>query len=287
MEQHGCDLWPCPEPCHPAQHQCMTFNDTADGNLVVHAHGRVSPADHAYAHDKVARACRLTREPVRSTRVDLVVHADPARDRPAFAKAEVDVDGQLVRAHAVGGTMHAAIDLLEARLRHRLERHHDRQLTSRDRPRGDTSWRHDSDPTDRHRGFSRDAEEREVVRRKTFTIGSSSTQDALADLERLDHDFFLFHNGATGEDNVIHRTADGGYALIEPSGSSLPEATAELIEPSARRPSTMTVTGAIDLLELGDEPFVFFLDPASRRGQVVYRRYDGHYGLITPADSSA
>ena len=38
------------------------------------------------------------------------------------------------------------------------------------------------------------------------------------------------------------------------------------------------------LLDEGDEPFVFFAIPGSNRGQVVYRRYDGHYGLITPVD---
>jgi hypothetical protein len=40
---------------------------------------------------------------------------------------------------------------------------------------------------------------------------------------------------------------------------------------------------AIDRLELSGEPFAFFRDPGSGRGHVVYHRYDGHYGLITPA----
>ena len=29
--------------------------------------------------------------------------------------------------------------------------------------------------------------------------------------------------------------------------------------------------------------FVFFGNAASGRGNVIYRRYDGHYGLIEPA----
>ena len=35
---------------------------------------------------------------------------------------------------------------------------------------------------------------------------------------------------------------------------------------------------------LAKEPFVFFLDEATGRGRVVYRRYDGHYGLVATAD---
>jgi hypothetical protein len=37
---------------------------------------------------------------------------------------------------------------------------------------------------------------------------------------------------------------------------------------------------ATRLLDLGDEPFVFFIDARTRRGNVVYRR---DYGLIGPA----
>jgi len=28
---------------------------------------------------------------------------------------------------------------------------------------------------------------------------------------------------------------------------------------------------------------VFFVEPTTGRGNVVYRRYDGHYGLISPS----
>lgn len=33
-----------------------------------------------------------------------------------------------------------------------------------------------------------------------------------------------------------------------------------------------------------DDGLVFFRDRRSGRGHVLYRRYDGHYGLIEPAD---
>ncbi|MEV7027010.1 sigma 54 modulation/S30EA ribosomal C-terminal domain-containing protein, partial [Kitasatospora sp. NPDC093558] len=35
-------------------------------------------------------------------------------------------------------------------------------------------------------------------------------------------------------------------------------------------------------LWLTGRPFVFHADPGDGRGRVLYRRYDGHYGLITP-----
>ncbi|HMQ26855.1 MAG TPA: sigma 54 modulation/S30EA ribosomal C-terminal domain-containing protein [Acidimicrobiales bacterium] len=44
-----------------------------------------------------------------------------------------------------------------------------------------------------------------------------------------------------------------------------------------------SVTEATEQLDVDVLPFVFHLDPATGRGSVVYRRFDGHYGCITPA----
>ncbi|MFI8458033.1 sigma 54 modulation/S30EA ribosomal C-terminal domain-containing protein [Kitasatospora sp. NPDC085464] len=45
----------------------------------------------------------------------------------------------------------------------------------------------------------------------------------------------------------------------------------------------LTVAEAVSRLDLTGLPFVFFTDTATGRGNVLYHRYDGHYGLITPA----
>jgi acyl dehydratase len=43
----------------------------------------------------------------------------------------------------------------------------------------------------------------------------------------------------------------------------------------------MTEEQAVEHLDLAGDPFVFHLDPATGRGRVLYRRFDGNYGLIT------
>ena len=45
----------------------------------------------------------------------------------------------------------------------------------------------------------------------------------------------------------------------------------------------LTVEQATDRLGLLGLPFLFFIDAAQGRASVLYHRYDGHYGLITPA----
>ncbi|MEX1008653.1 MAG: HPF/RaiA family ribosome-associated protein [Acidimicrobiia bacterium] len=263
--------------------------DAGEVEVMVQARGAVSATERAYAQDKVGTLRNLAPGPVLFARVDLTAHADSARERPCFAKAELDVNGQLVRAHAAAATMFEAIDLLERRLRERLERfaHHAEATHLRLRGAGEHEWRHGDEPVPRPSYFPRPPEERELVRHKTFAVGEMTPGEAVLDLELLDHDFYLFRNRETGEDNVIVRSEGHGYELLEPSATcSLAQTTAP-IRHSTTRPATMGTEDAIELLDLGDLPLVFFVDADNRRGQVLYRRYDGHYGLIVSDSGEA
>lgn len=53
----------------------------------------------------------------------------------------------------------------------------------------------------------------------------------------------------------------------------------------SRQPAPLLTTAeAVDRMARWDRPFLFFLDADRGRGAVLYHRYDGHYGLITPAE---
>jgi putative sigma-54 modulation protein len=55
-----------------------------------------------------------------------------------------------------------------------------------------------------------------LVRTKRFTMKPMSVDDAIEQMELLGHDFFLFHNSATKEFNLLYRRKDGNYSIIEP-----------------------------------------------------------------------
>ena len=75
--------------------------------------------------------------------------------------------------------------------------------------------------------------------------------------------------------------------------SGLPSALARIIpersdsEPARGRVHDMTTEEAREMLDLTDRPFVFFLDQGAGRGQVLYRRYDRHYGSLDPATTGS
>jgi hypothetical protein len=147
----------------------------------------------------------------------------------------------------------------------------------------DESWHHGDPATRRETYFPRPAGDRALVRRKTFALRPESLEDALFDLEALDHDFYLFVHEDSGDESVVYRR-DEGFGVIQRTAT--PDAVGRVGIPLevGVLPPTLDLDGALALLEASDAPFVFFVEASRGRGCVVYRRYDGHYGLITPAD---
>ncbi|MXY45963.1 MAG: hypothetical protein F4Y44_03045, partial [Chloroflexi bacterium] len=58
-----------------------------------------------------------------------------------------------------------------------------------------------------------------LVRVKQFAMKPMTVEDAIMEMELLDHDFFLFHNTETNKYSVVYRRADGDYGMIEPDAA--------------------------------------------------------------------
>jgi putative sigma-54 modulation protein len=54
-----------------------------------------------------------------------------------------------------------------------------------------------------------------IVRHKRFPVKPMSAEEAAAQMELVDHDFFLFLNEDSGAVSVLYRRRDGEYGLIE------------------------------------------------------------------------
>jgi ribosome-associated translation inhibitor RaiA len=233
-----------------------------------------------YASEKIAHTTRLARRSVLAAHVVVDHSPDPAIASPFRVEATLDVAGRPVRAEGAGVRPREAVDVVVERLERQVvelvDRWEDRSRWLGTAHEGE--WRHGTLPAQRPGWFPRPAEEREVVRRKSFAVEPQTADEAAYDLDALGHDFRLFVDVASGRDALVHRREDGLYGVMGlGADAGLPEtATAE------PGPPELDEQQAIQRLDDGGEPFVFYTDTGTGRGHVLYRRYDGHYGLITP-----
>lgn len=59
-------------------------------------------------------------------------------------------------------------------------------------------------------------EEEFDIRHKTIPIKPVSIEEAILQMNMLDHDFFVFINADTEETNVVYKRKDNTYGLLEP-----------------------------------------------------------------------
>nr|WP_090280474.1 sigma 54 modulation/S30EA ribosomal C-terminal domain-containing protein [Mycolicibacterium komanii]CRL76612.1 ribosome-associated protein [Mycolicibacterium komanii] len=256
-------------------------------DVTVSAPGEL-PGAADYARRKIGDLARRTGKPVLHARVRLTKARNPAVSRAVIAQANLDVNGRAIRAQVEGQTAEEAIDLLAARLRRRLERiaEHWEARRGKQPITAPHEWRHESEPTHRPAHFDRPFDERQVVRRKSFTAPACTLDEAAWDMEMLDYDFHLFIEEGTGLASVLYRDGSNGYRLaqvVAPSADQLAPFTVP-VTLSAQPAPCMTVEQAIERMELRGLPFLFFIEAAQGRAVVLYHRYDGHYGLISLAE---
>ena len=75
---------------------------------------------------------------------------------------------------------------------------------------------------------------------------------------------------------------DGLLALIEPRWPASADDRGPVREQS-RFSSSIDLRTAVAEMNAVSHRFLFFEDATTGRGSIIYRRYDGHYGLIEPA----
>ncbi|WP_307849677.1 sigma 54 modulation/S30EA ribosomal C-terminal domain-containing protein [Qaidamihabitans albus] len=84
---------------------------------------------------------------------------------------------------------------------------------------------------------------------------------------------------------MLYRAGATGYRLAQVTPLKHGQLSMfQLAVTISAQPAPLLTTGeAVDRLNLTGLPFLFFLDADRGRGSVLYHRYDGHYGLLTPA----
>ena len=240
------------------------------------------------AETMMAALAEMAPRPVIFAKVKVNHDDDRSPHQRSVVQATMDVSGVVLRAQAAGTTALKALRVVADRMERRLHRLSERRAKADKRPPSTSrgTWRSGDLPTRRPEFYDRPPEERLVVRRKTYSPADRiSVSEALFDLDVLDYRFFLFTDEVDDKATIVYEE-DGGVAIRKVDGSAPDE---PMLRPDVEVNETpapiIGVDQAISRLNMSDMPFIFFQDKESRLSRVLYRRYDGHYGLIVPSTS--
>ncbi|WP_413440939.1 ribosome hibernation-promoting factor, HPF/YfiA family [Synechococcus sp. MIT S1220] len=187
-------------------------------------HGRnleITPALRDYTQTKLERAVHHFGDVVREADVHLSVARNP-RVPQQTAEVTVFANGTVIRAQERSENLYASIDLAAGKLCRQLRRWKDRHTDHHH------SHGHRASVTPSTEDVSDDSQVdaslvqgRQVnlpdpgVRRKYFAMPPMSLDEARRQLDLIDHDFYLFRDGGSGELQVIYRRNHGGYGVIQ------------------------------------------------------------------------
>lgn len=118
----------------------------------------------------------------------------------------VVVGGLILRAEECSNDMYMSIDRAVEKLERQIRRHRTK-LEKRIRP-AELEPAAEEEPVEEP--------SYDVVRIKRFGVKPMSVEDAIAQMELLGHDFFLFLNEEIDTLCVLYRRHDGSYGLLQP-----------------------------------------------------------------------
>ncbi len=191
-------------------------------------HGRnldVTPALRDYTEEKLSRALNNFNGLVKEADVHLSVARNP-RVPQQTAEVTVYANGTVIRAQERSENLYASIDLVAGKLSRQLRRHKERHSDHHHSPGHNASQTTNTAdvvvdaPVEGSLLEGRTAElPNRGVRRKYFAMPAMSLEDAMHQLDVIDHDFYVFRDSQDGSIQVVYRRNHGGYGVIQPRES--------------------------------------------------------------------
>lgn len=127
-----------------------------------------------------------------------------------IAEVTVPVNGMFFRAQESTQDMYSSIDLVTDKIEKQIEKHKTRIQR---RLRGASAFKAEYAPA----AEAALPDDFDVIRTKRFAIRPMSVDEAIMQMNLLNHDFFLFFNADENVMSVVYRRHDGNYGLLVPN----------------------------------------------------------------------
>jgi putative sigma-54 modulation protein len=170
-----------------------------------------------YATRKLGRLERLLDDRSDAT-IELSVEGHRSAQDSHMVDVTLVIDGQTLRSSSSGPTHQAGIDTVVDKIERRAVDHREtsRVRKSNETVRGSGAGSQAQGDTVGGRVRALEDERAQIVKVKRFHIEPMFEEDAVARMEELGHEFFVFVNAEDERVAILYRRRDGDYGLIEP-----------------------------------------------------------------------
>ncbi len=179
----------------------------------------ITDAIRDYVNQKIEKAVSHFENITTGVDVNLSVAKNPRIASSQVAEVTIYANGATIRAEEASEHLYASIDLVADKISRQLRKYKERNFTKKDRtdPAENLGEELDLDLLDYNLTDNRSATlPAEVVRTKYFAMSALTIEEALAQLQLVDHDFYMYRSAETGEVNVVYRRNHGGFGVIQP-----------------------------------------------------------------------
>lgn len=184
--------------------------------LVIHGKNiEITDAIREYVHQKLEKATSHYLNVTNEIDIHLSVARNPRINEKQIAEVTVYANGTVIRAEEGSESLYASIDLVADKIARKLRKYKEKRLDKKTHTK--TVEVVEQEPVSQDLIGDRTAElPGEVVRTKYFAMPPMTLDEALEQLQLVDHDFYMFRNVKTNEINVIYERNHGGYGVIQP-----------------------------------------------------------------------
>ena len=164
----------------------------------------VSPAVKAYVEKKIDKVTRQFKAVGDITAVLKVENGNH------IAEITVPAKGILLRAQESTKDMYSSIDLVIEKIERQVHKYKTKLMNFRELP-AEAAPAAEPVPAQ-----AETEEEFRIIRSKSFTMNPMTPEEAILQMNLLNHDFFVFFDPDFGGVSVVYRRKDGNYGLLEP-----------------------------------------------------------------------
>ncbi|MDO4912043.1 MAG: ribosome-associated translation inhibitor RaiA [Lactobacillus sp.] len=167
----------------------------------------VTPALRDYVNKRLAKLKKYVEG---DSTVNASVNLKVYRDRSAKVEVTIPLPYLVLRAEETSDDMYRSIDFVSDKLERQIRKHKTR-VNRKSREKGLHEFFIDN--------IEEPAEESEskfdIVRNKQISLKPMDPEEAILQMDLLEHDFFIFQDAETNGTSIVYKRRDGRYGLIE------------------------------------------------------------------------